>query len=146
MKDEFLAYTQTISLSTTLTAKVRSVFDFYSTICPEEIKWIHISDYFTQEGERVYEAVYLFSDNFAMEAKEFASREDFDLAPIELISYLGIKKQDYDLKQATEKSRLTLFFHFSEKAYVEMKASKENCDNLWSLFREYVLPRTMGKK
>lgn len=146
MKDEFLQYMQAISLSNTLTAKAQSAHDFYSGICPEEIKWIHISDYFTQEGERVYETICLFSDNFAMEARQFASREEFDFAPIASINYLEIKKQDYDLKRATEKSRLTLSFHFSEKAYLDMKASKENCDHLWSFIREYVIPRTIIKR
>jgi hypothetical protein len=146
MKEEFLKYMQAISLSTTLTAKVQAVHDFYSGLCPEEIKWIYISDYLTKEGERVYESVYLFSENFAMEASQFATGENFDFAPITSVVYLEIKKQEYDLKRATEKSRLNLMFYFSEKAYLDMKASKENCDYLWSFFREYVLPRTLRKK
>ncbi len=147
MKDEFVNYMKAISLSTTLTGRVQSILEVYSGFCPEEIKWMFISDYLTHEGERVFESVYLFSENFAMESKQFASSDNFDFARIEGIHYVEIKKQDYDLKRSTEKSRLNLRFHFSEKsAYLEMKASKENCEYLWHFFGEYVLPRSTRTK
>jgi len=53
---------------------------------------------------------------------------------------LDFKKQDYDFKKATEKSRFysnsTLDFDFG----MEFKASKENCDYLKEIILRYILP------
>jgi len=141
MKIEFARYTEAISLSATLTEKVGSICEFWSAISPEEAKWMFISDYLTKEGERVFESVFLASENFIMEAKQFVSSEDFDFVFVRWVYGAELKKQEYDLKQATEKSRLNIHIYCPEGANFDMKASKENCAYLWAFFREYVRPR-----
>jgi len=146
MKAEFVEYIKAIGLTETLTHRVHAFHDFCRVVCPDEIERIFISEYITQEGGRVFESVWFISNMYAMEAKEFAVKEDYDIALVsQPIGYLSVQMQDYDLSKATEKSRLTIKVILSGVGLAGtsggMKASKENCDFLWKLIREYFLPK-----
>jgi len=74
-----------------------------------------------------------------MEAKQFITTDDFDITPIKnrIIRWV-LKKQDYDFKKATEKSRLHLEFGMDTRLVCNLKASKENCDYLRDIILEYI--------
>ncbi len=147
MREELEQYMQAISLTTTLTARAKYLHDFYASFCPEEIRWMFINDYLTEQGERKLESILFFSESFAMESKNFSAQENYELALLQLpIRYLIIKKQDYEPGKATEKSRINMVFHLASRAYFEFKASRENCDYLWRLFQEYIVPRLPVRK
>jgi hypothetical protein len=142
MRDEFEKYLQSIALSATLTERVRAIHDFYQPTIPDELKWIFITDYITQEGERIFDSLWFFTSRHAMEAKQFTSTDDYDVAAFQTqMTYFRIRKQDYDLKKANDKSRLLLSFQVNSGVSGEIKASKENCDHLWQLVCDYFIPR-----
>ena len=144
MKEEFKKYLKDVDIIGDIRERVERIYDFYREICPDEITGIFITDYIKEDGERVYENLWFFSEKYCMEAKQFITKEDFDITPIQnRICRWAIQKKDYDFKKATEKSRLLLKFYFGVELGVligELKASKENCDYLKDIILKYVVP------
>jgi hypothetical protein len=139
MKEEFKKYLKDVDIIGDIRGRVERIYDFYREICPDEITGIFITDYIKEDGERVYEHLWFFSEKYCMEAKQFITTDDFDFTPIKnRITYWVLKKQDYDFKKATEKSRQNLKFRTDTEITGELKASKENCDYLRDIIREYI--------
>ena len=139
MKEEFIKYMEDVGLTGPIRERAKSIYDFYREICPDEITGIFITDYMNEDGGRVYEHLWFFSEKYCMEAKQFITTDDFDITPIKnRITYWGLKKQDYDFKKATEKSRLYLKFVIDTRSACEFKASKENCDHFKDIILEYI--------
>ena len=143
MNQEFADYLESIGIKAgSLLDQIKSIYEFYLEMCPDEIADIFVTDYIDSEGKREYENLCFFSDKYTMEAKGFAmGKDDFDIAPIKgRVKYYEIQKQDYDFKEATEKSRLTLHFSLDTGVHGEFKASKENCDALRDIILKHVKP------
>ena len=141
MKEEFIEYLKSIGLTETLCKRIETIYEFYNDVCPDEITGIFVTDYITRDGSREYETLWFFSEKYAMEAKQFIKKDDFDITPIKnRIQYWRIEKQNYDFKKATEKSRLYLEFTLDTGISGDFKASKENCDYLRNIILKYVLP------
>lgn len=89
----------------------------------------------------MFENLWFFTENYAMEAKQFPLQDNFDMLVFyKRITYWNIQKQDYDFKKATDKSRLYLHFKVDTLTEGSLKASKENCDYLKEIFLKYILP------
>jgi len=141
MKEDFVKYLESIGITKAFRKRIETIYGFYREICPDEITGIFITDYVKQDGEREYENLWFFSEKYVMEAKRFITEDDFDITTIhKRIDYLTIKKQDYDFKEATEKSRLHLLFTPGITTSAEFKASKENCDYFKGIFLKYIVP------
>ena len=141
MKDEFKKYLEAIGITEILHRRIKTIYEFYEKICPNEITNIFVTDYITEDGTREYENLWFFSKKYVMEAKLFIQKDDFDITPIQnRIIYWTIQKQDYDFKKAIEKSRLYLEFRLDTGGICELKASKENCDYLRDIILKYVVP------
>jgi hypothetical protein len=143
MKKEFMDYLESIGIKGgVLLDRLESIHEFYSKMCPDEIVDIFVTDYIDSDGKREYENLWFFSDRYVMEAKGFANgKDDFDITPIKgrVVHYV-IRKQHYDFKEATEKSRLYLEFRLDTEANGDLKAAKENCDVLRGIILKYVKP------
>jgi hypothetical protein len=141
MKSEFVTYLESIGITKPIQEKIEKVYEFYINICPEEISDIFVTDYIKEDGPREFDSIWFFSNNYIMEAKQFMSKDDFDISPIKgRIVYFSIQKQDYDFEKATEKSRLNLLFGMDTEVKARLKASKENCDFLHNISSKYILP------
>lgn len=141
MEKEFITYLKSIGITEAIRKRIETIHEFYREICPDKITGIFVTNYMEEDGERMYENLWFFSENYCMEAKQFIAKDDFDITPIRSrIYYWTIRKQDYDFKKATEKSRLYLKFKLSTRIEGEFKASKENCDYLREIFLKYVVP------
>jgi len=139
MKEEFIKYLEDVGLTGPIRERAKTIYEFYREICPDEITGIFITDYMKEDGERVYENLWIFSEKYCMEAKQFITTDDFDITPIKnRIIYWVLKKQDYDFKKATEKSRVYLEFRMDTEISGELKASKKNCDYLRDTILEYI--------
>ena len=93
MKKKFRTYLQSIELPKVLHKRVETICGFYNEACKEQIGDIFISDYIEQNGERKYGSLWLFSKKYTMEARDFASIDDFDFLPIDQqVIYWHIKK------------------------------------------------------
>ncbi|GAG49134.1 unnamed protein product, partial [marine sediment metagenome] len=73
--------------------------------------------------------------------KSFTTKDNFDMTPVNnRIKYWSIQKQDYDFKSATDQSRLYVHFQTDVDVSGDLKASKENCDILKTIFIQHILP------
>ena len=141
MKGEFITYLESIGITKALRKRIETIQEFYRGMCTDEITGIFVTDYIRGDGAREYENLWFFSEKYLMEAKQFISQDDFDIAPIQSrISYWTIQKNDYDFEQAAEKSRLYLKFNIDIGIVAAFKASKENCDHLKNIMLKYIRP------
>lgn len=139
MKSEFLAYLKSIDIGDPLTERIKNIYDFYTDICSIEIKDIFVSEYIKEDGSREYESLWFFSDDYAMEAKQFIIQEKFDSAIIKnKINRWDLIKLEFDCKKANNNSRIMLQINFYP-IEGSLKASKENCEHLLNIFKKYVL-------
>ena len=141
MKDEFLKYLESIGMTKTPLKRVETIYAFYTEMCPDEITDIFVTDYITEDGTREYQNLWFFSTKCCMEAHSFITEDHFDMDVMRGgVHSWEIKKQDYDFKKATAKSRLHLKFYMSHPRFGELKAAKENCDYLKNIILKYVVP------
>lgn len=141
MKTEFRDYLKRIGATEPVINTVENIYKNCAEICPEEIKDIFISEYVGEEGQRIYENAWFISEKYLMEAKNFTNSENFDLVSFsKKINRIKINKRDYELKNANTKSRIELSGIISVLITLEMKASKENCDQLMKIIKKYFVP------
>lgn len=141
MEEKMKTYLEDIGIGKSIKKRVWEIYKFYEDICPEEVTQIFVTEYISEEGEKIYENLSFFSDSYGMEAKDFINKDDFDMVLLEEMTYWNIKKNDYNFKTATEASRLYIELVLSSNTYYEFKASKNNCDYLKKLFIEFLLPK-----
>jgi hypothetical protein len=145
MKQEFLDYLACIGLKDLIIARVATILEFNVKICPDEIMDIFISEYMKEDGTREYESLWFFSKRYTMEAKHFLAVDDFDIMPVnKCVHYFQLKKQDYEIESANDKSRLTILFTGGYQISGTLKGTKENCDHLWRIFKNYILANLEG--
>ena len=140
MKEKFKEYLESIGITEILSNRIENIYEFYRDMCSDEITNIFVTDYIKRDGTREYENLWFFSQKYAMEAKLFIEKDDFDITPIrKRIVYWEIQKQNYNFTKAGEKSRLYLEFRLDTGMGGELKASKKNCDYLREIIREYIV-------
>ena len=143
MRSEFVSYLKAIGMTDVLVKRIEEVYEFYQRVSPEEITAIFVTDFLKEDGNREYENLWFFSQGYVMEAKNFLTKDGFDMTPLLKSSfYWLVEKQDYNFLKATEKSRLLIRVNLSAGLGMsgEFKASKENCDYLKDVFHKYLLP------
>lgn len=142
MKKDFEQYLNGIGIVDLFYERTELVVQFYERLYPDEIKDIFVCEYIDNEGKRQYESLWLFSSRaIMMEAKRFLTDDDFDATPFsKRIVYWKVNKTEFDFENPTEKSRLTVEFHLVHNISGTLKASKENCNNLYHVLKKWILP------
>lgn len=119
---------------------VEAIFSFYQAHLDEGIQEIFISERAGDE-RRSFESLWLFTDELIMEAKRLESQFNVDFAPLEdEIIHLVLKKVNLDLGDANAESRLYVRYNTDPDIGGELRASGENCDRLYNVYRHYLLP------
>jgi hypothetical protein len=142
MRSEFVSYLKAIGMTDVLVKRVEEVYEFYRSVCPDEITDIFVTDFLKEDGNRDYENLWFFSQGYVMEAKNFVTKDEFDMTPLlKSVFYWLVEKQDYNFLKASEKSRLHIKVNFSVGLGMigGLKASKENCDYLKDIFHKHLL-------
>lgn len=146
MKSEFKTYLVSIGIGEPFAKKVEEAYQFYSEMLKnmdDEISDLFITDYIQKDGSRQHENLWFFSKKYFMEAKMFINKDDFDFMPISSgLRYLQIEKQNYDFKQATNESRMTVEYQGTGMMNGKLIASRENCDKLRDIIIKYFAPIT----
>ncbi len=144
MKAEWIDYLRTIGIKDLFLDRCKEIFNFYQQIYPDQIKDIFVSEYLDKEGNRQYESIWFFSETTVMEAKKFLEEDDFDSVPLnKQVKYWSVKKTEYNFIRATTKSRMVIKFSLLSGSGCSLKASRENCDSLKSIFIKYIITNTM---
>ena len=141
MNKEFFDYLKDISVSDVVIARIKLIIQECQMLSPGKIQDIFMNDFITDDGTREYDSLYLFTDSFVMEAKQFTTTDDYDLTLIKnTIYYWTLNKKDFDLVTPSEKSRLYIRINLESAMGAEFKGSKNNCIYLMQIFKKYILP------
>jgi hypothetical protein len=148
MKKHFETYLHSLGITKPILKRAESVLSFHEAIVSSPIKHVFVSEYVNDEKVRTYESLFIFSETSIMEASQFVSEDAYEWAPFpKSIVYWELKKKDFDLKAATEKSRLSVTLRLPSTVgllsglSVQLKASGNNCDHLFPIFTQFILPR-----
>jgi hypothetical protein len=137
--DQFETYFNDIAIPKVLRNRIALIAEFYEITCLEPIADIFVTDYIADEEGRRFENAWFFAEHYVMEAKQFASQDDFDSMCFQLVNRWQVSKNDYDFVKAVPSSRMTL--HFSmDRCNADLRAAQENCDYLRDIMMKYVVP------
>lgn len=133
-------YLMTIGMTNALIKRVKEIIAFYEGHVTDKVEAVFVSEYIDEEDKRIYQNLWLFTEGLAMEAKNFIGEDIFDCALLtQNVTYWEIDKTEYDFESCNSKSRMRLRCEFGV-IKGEMKASKENCDALRGVLKNYILP------
>lgn len=133
-------YLKDIDLSKTLIERVERIIKLYNNINNDEIESIFISNTFNEDGKRVFDSLWLFSDNYMIESREFATEDDFDFCSISKSRYWRSELKDYDFMKANEKSRFSLTVVSTDDFVSDFWASGNNCTYLTEILKQIFMP------
>ena len=142
MKAEFRKYFRDIGIQEPLEERIKAVHEFFSEICQDKIEDVFVNEYVKEDGSREFVSVRFLSKNYSMLAADFISKDDFRFGMVRKIRNFRLQKKDFDLKKATEKSRMTIELMYAEAPRVRSsyRASGVNCDYLMKIFHKYIIP------
>jgi hypothetical protein len=145
MKDSFVTYLESVGMTAPLIARVEQIYAFYDRhIIPNQLADVFVSEYVDSAGLREYDSLIFFTEAFVVEAKQFVHEDDFDVSILrKQVTYIEIRKQDYDYEQATDASRLSVTFTLRSGITGEMKASRANCDHLRNRIAKHLVPNLL---
>ena len=81
MKKQFADYLSSIGIKELFLKRAKEVINFYQENIADNIEHIFVNDYIDEQGNRHYESLWLFTEYYMMEAKQFLTKDEFDIAP-----------------------------------------------------------------
>lgn len=134
-------YLDSLGAPSILSKRIRAFLQTYEVLLPERVIFSFVSEYRDDADERTFESLWLFSENFAMEAQLLGSEEDqLDLVPYRSsIHHVIVRKRAFDLMRATEASRMTVEVWFTGERYGVLRATGANCLRLTEVLQEQLI-------
>lgn len=121
---------------------VKEIFSQGKVLCPEELKTIFISNYKETDGKEQFKDLWLFSDNYVIEAMNFSKQETPKLEMTIFsnnIQAVAFETNNLDFSQkAKDDSRLHVEFYTFNNFSCDQIASGRNCDALMSIYKKYI--------
>lgn len=146
MDPNFERYLNEIAMPDPFKQRVDKLLTDFAPLHPQPLQQIFVTDLFDAENMRRYQNVWLFSQDFMMEMKNFIASEQIDFMRLtKNIHYVEVLKVEFDLKAATQKSRLTFYGTVGSisgtatQNYV-LQAAANNCTHLLGILRDRFLP------
>ncbi len=145
MTDSVTEYLESLGAPEVLLERVASLLGAYSALLPEDVESVFVSEYSDEANQRTFEALWLFSDHFAMEAKLLGAEEDqFDFVPHKHgVRHIVIRKRAFDLTTADDASRMAVEVWFTDQRYGILKATGDNCVLLTDVLRLHLIPNAL---
>jgi len=145
-RKEFERYLKAIGItSKVFLDRIEIIYDMCCEMCPEEIEDVFVTNYINSQKQVEYENLWFFSPSYCLEAKQFLQKYDLDITPIkERIRYWTITVDNYDFKQATADSKLSLQFELVQGVEAFFKSEGKNCGFLKNIIDKYVKPNLVA--
>ena len=144
MKSEFKGYLEKIGLrSETIRNNVELIIGYANRLCKEEMISIFVDDYYEADGSRGYGSLWLMSEQYICEARNFRTTVEYDIDVARIkdaVIYYRALIKDYDFKNATKESRFMIECANETGTSFKLKASHENCDRLVEIVNNYIKP------
>lgn len=146
MNDEWVGYVDSLELTAAARSSLEEAWSVARLICPEGLLSLFVSETAGEDGRRVLEDAWFFSESYACESESFVGADNCDLLVIrESITYVDARWRSYDFKEATDASRLFVRFDTSDGSESRLTASGSNCDALREVFLKHVKPNLWSR-
>lgn len=122
--------------------RVNVLFSQGTVMCPEKLKDIFVSNYEQSNGKSQFKDLWLFSDNYVIEALNFNTMENpkLDMTIFSKnIQEVAIEANNLNFSQkARDISKLHIVFYTLGDFSCDQIASGVNCDTLMYIFKTYI--------
>ncbi len=146
MEQKFEEYLKALGMKQPFIVRIENLLKLTKTLLPNlEIKDILVDDHFSQEGERIFDRLRLYSDNIGIVFLNFISEDKMIMNSLSLkYSTVMFELKDYDMIKATEKSRMVITgYSLGSDRVTTIRASAENCDYTLNIFNKYMRSRVI---
>lgn len=138
--DDFSEYIDKLNLSRIMRERIDEVLIMNQRIISDDFKDIIINDTKSQDGEINYNSLWIFSEKYMIECKNFLSENNFDIAPLnKKIYYAYIKPFKFNLISADSSSSVEVYFNFSNSLSGTLTATGLNCNQVLKIYKTYIL-------
>lgn len=143
MLDKFRKYCTSIGIKSRIELeKIDFFINLAQEICAENIKDIFITDFVDSEKINRRQNLWLFSDGFHLESKNYLVAKNIDITPVRLsINWVELTLNDYDfIGKTTDKSRLSVEYYVHPDSSVHLRAGGSNCKYLRYIYYHHLKP------
>jgi len=145
MKEEYTEYLLGLGMTKPLIDRVEVLLDIYSRLTQWEVDDIYISEYIKEDGRQEYEDLRIYSGNSYALCQNFLTSNAITLSDHRRISHIYLDRDNYDLSEAEEKSKMTIVCsYFGTDSKMTMKATGLNCNKLTEIFLKYLQPHIVS--
>lgn len=139
MKAEFQEYLLDIGVNGVFMERTKLVYSFFDNIYKDGIVDIFVSDYLNEDGNKVYDNMWIFTDQNIHEAKDFLTTFKYDAAVYKnKIKYWEVSASNYSFNNITNPdSRFSLDVSLFDNITCKLKSSSNNCKYLNLIFNKY---------
>lgn len=138
--DDFSGYIDKLNISSTMRNRIDKVLIMNQKIINDDFKDIIINDTKNQDGALNYNSLWIFSEKYIIECKNFMSETNFDIAPLRKnVSYAYIKTSNFDLDSASLASTIEVYFSFEKDFSGTLTASGINCNQVIKIYKTYII-------
>lgn len=141
MIEKFESYLQQLQLTDIVKSRIKEVLILNYNMINNEIIDIFIGEVKSVIGRKTFTSLWLFTSDYAIECKEFLSKNDFDIAPYKnRIQYCSIKAENFDFTTSDVNSFVEIKLHFIESITGTLTATGENCQHAYELYKKLIIP------
>lgn len=144
MNKLFEDYLSDIGFPAEFIPRIKAVLNFYNEVLKISVNQLLVTDYIKDEGQRVFDNVWLLNDSYMMEAKDFLLSNDFDCAVYNSVEYWKVKAIDFDFNTPTDKSRIIIDLTLTCSGTglkSSLKGTGKNCKYLFDFFKNEIPKR-----
>ena len=164
MRIDDMDYLRAIQIGGPIAERIDEVMEEYTWLVPEPIERLFVSDQVNSDtDDRLFTSLWAFTEHYILEAKQFLTQFDLDIAPYSTVQYLDVKFEEFSFHSAKTRkaSRLALRFRmaggvggggrsispipsselFSLGPQSSLSATGKNCTFLATIIKEIFLPR-----
>lgn len=125
-----------------LVERTETVLTTITSFLPETPKFIFVSDFRDEEGNRTYSSLWVLTETFISEAQQFVTEGKFDFIRNDCgLSHLLVDHDEFDFKVPRDNSRLSVMVSFAVATISgTFRASGSNCADLQQIMTDYLLP------
>ena len=148
MKQEFVDYLKSLGASSVVVERVAIILGIYNELIDNlDVKEIFVSEDLNRENKREMRSVFFFTEDYIMEGTNFVSDTDLDITyVINSVDYMRMQFKNYEPgKSATTESRFRVTGYFISELDFELRASAGNCEKLWKICHEILMPNWAAK-
>jgi hypothetical protein len=136
------AYLKDIEAPEALQRRISMLLGMYGTLLTEPVETVFLSDEIDEQGNRTFPSLWLFTRSTACEARIGGDAGDeFDATRLAgRVFHWVARTSAFDMKKATEGSRMKLEVWFSDDLWGDLRATGRNCERLTAVLRTHVTP------